>query len=270
MKFANTQVFNFENAFYGMRAPRESWDKSDSFFGLINLENDWPDYDWVVDGWIDQENITRRESGFDELSDEMEDYERYYDTVESYCQWMRKCGILRVSNQIADVAFLGPNDLELAQKLVRAGNEHSKFMRQIFVSVNISAPLLWWKEMDTYKVGTTANSTSTMHTLVSQPITKEMFEFDNDIRINMIQEDTIKYCEHLRRRYIDTKDDIYWRALIQMLPNAYIQTRTITMSYANIRNIYFQRKNHKLKEWHEFCDWVKTLPYNYELIRIGE
>ena len=178
--------------------------------------------------------------------------------------------------------IIGPNDLILAQKLVSAGSEHAKFMRQIFVSVDITAPLYWWKEFDTYKVGTVANSTSTMHKLSSTPIIKEMFEFDNlDITIDEYTiphggncqtifhdytEDIIDMCENLRQKFIETKDKRYWRSLIQILPNAFLQTRTVTMSYANLRNIYFQRQNHKLEEWHKFCDWVDTLPYSKELI----
>ena len=181
---------------------------------------------------------------------------------------------------------IGENDLDLAQRLVRAGNEHAKFMRQIFVSVDITAPLYWWKEFDTYKVGTVANSTSTMHKLASTPITKEMFEFDKDLEDLEIMvdqgavvfdfdykdyiEEIISMCENLRQNYTTTNNLSYWRALIQILPSAYLQKRTVTMSYANLRNIYFQRKNHKLKEWHEFCDWIDTLPYSTELIKIGE
>lgn len=182
--------------------------------------------------------------------------------------------------------LVGEDDLNLAQRLVRAGNEHAKFMRQIFVSVDITAPLYFWKEFDTYKVGTVANSTSTMHKLASAPITKEMFDFDKDLEdlevmidegaivfdfdyIDYIEE-TIGMCESLRQSYISTNDKSYWRALVQLLPSAFLQTRTITMSYANLRNIYFQRRTHKLKEWHLFCDWIATLPYANELIMLED
>ncbi len=173
---------------------------------------------------------------------------------------------------------IGPNDLKLARKLVRAGSEHAKFMRQIFVSVDITAPLYWWKEFDTYKVGTVANSTSTMHKLTAAPITKEMFEFDDEMflvglkdkdAVQKFIDDAVANCDYLRNKYLETKDERYWRALIQLLPESYNQTRTITMSYANLRNIYFQRRNHKLKEWHKFCDWIHTLPYN-ELITMED
>ena len=181
---------------------------------------------------------------------------------------------------------IGPNDMALAQKLILAGPEHMKFMRQIFVSVDITAPLYWWKEFDTYKVGTVANSTSTMHKLAAAPITKEMFDFDNlDIVVNSYTiphggesitifedyvDDIIDMCENLRLKYLEYNDKSYWRALVQILPNAFLQTRTVTMSYANLRNIYFQRRNHKLKEWHQFCDWIATLPYAKELIMLEE
>ena len=181
---------------------------------------------------------------------------------------------------------IGPNDLNLAQRLVRGGPEHAKFMRQIIVWVDITAPLYWWKEFDTYKVGTVANSTSTMHRLTTAPITKEMFEFDDgELIINKYTsphggeceviyddyiEDIIDMCETLRLKYLGTTNKSYWRALVQILPNAFLQTRTVSLSYANLRNIYFQRRNHKLKEWHQFCDWVATLPYAKELIMLED
>ena len=164
---------------------------------------------------------------------------------------------------------IGENDMNLAQRLISAGPEHMKFMRQIFVCVDITAPLYWWKEFDTYKIGTTANSTSTMHKLTSKPITREMFEWDGKWKLH---EDTIvDICEDLRQSYVMTNDKSYWRALVQILPEAWLQTRTVTMSYANLRTIYFQRRNHKLLEWSEyFCDWVKSLPYAEELIMLED
>lgn len=184
--------------------------------------------------------------------------------------------------------IIGPNDMDLAQRLIKAGPEHMKFMRQIFVCVDITAPLYWWKEADTYKVGTTANSTSTMHKLASAPIKTEMFEWDNgdDLEVTNYtvphggecsltysdyQEDIMDMCETLRQKYLETKDKSYWRALVQVLPEAWLQTRTVTMSYANLRTMYFQRRNHKLTEWSEdFCNWVETLPYSKELIMLED
>jgi hypothetical protein len=175
----------------------------------------------------------------------------------------------------------GANDLKLAQKLISAGTEHAKFMRQIFVTVDITAPIYWWKEMDTYKINTVSNSTSTMHKLTSKPITIDDFSFDNldllihplnkeDLIFEDVVENIIYDCERLRELFIETKDKRYWRALIQLLPESYNQTRTWTANYAILRNIYFQRKNHKLIEWHEFCDWIKSLPYSKELITLGD
>ena len=169
--------------------------------------------------------------------------------------------------------IIGSNDLQLAQTLIRAGSEHRKFLRQIFVAVDITAPLYFFKELDTYKVGTVANSTSTMHKLASTPITIDCFEMvyftpliDN-FKIDLSWQTIMTYLEQLRQRYNETKDKRYWKELIRLLPESWLQKRTITMNYENILNMYRQRKNHKLTEWSKsFCDWVKTLPYAEELI----
>lgn len=214
MELNYTNVYNFEGAFRGMRAPMNSWKKSDSIF-------------------------------------------------------------------TNDKIIIGENDLRLAQKLIQAGAEHAKFMRQIFISVDITAPIYWWKEMDTYKVSTVSNSTSTMHKLSSKPITINDFSFDNlDLLIHPLNEEDLIFedvveniiydCERLRELYLETKDKRYWRALIQLLPESYNQTRTWTANYAILRNIYFQRKNHKLVEWHQFCDWIKSLPCGEDLIILGD
>lgn len=157
---------------------------------------------------------------------------------------------------------IGENDLKLMQKLIKAGSEHRKFLRQIFVAVDITAPLYWWKEFDTYKIGTVSNSTSTMHKLASTPITIDCFENGE-----MIYSFTIAELETNRLKYLETKDKNEWKRLIVNLPESWLQKRTITMNYENILNMYRQRKNHKLTEWSKaFCDWVKTLPYAEELI----
>lgn len=142
MKFENTQVFNFEGAFRGMRNPLESWHHSDSFFGIINPEYDFPETD-VSDSWIEKENYERVEQGKEPWSADAENYSDYYDILDKYDNWLVNRGILRQDNFLCDVAYLGPNDLELAQKLIAAGPEHCKFMRQIFVSVDITAPIYW-------------------------------------------------------------------------------------------------------------------------------
>ena len=167
------------------------------------------------------------------------------------------------------------NDLQLAQTLIRAGSEHRKFLRQIFVAVDITAPLYFFKELDTYKVGTVANSTSTMHKLASTPITIDCFEMDDfedckddsNVYVSAIWIESITRLEKLRQKYNATKDKRYWKELIRLLPESWLQKRTVTMNYENILNMYRQRKNHKLTEWSKsFCDWVKTLPYAEELI----
>ena len=169
---------------------------------------------------------------------------------------------------------LGENDLELAQRLIKAGEPHRKFLRQIFVSVDITAPLYWWKEFDTYKVGTVANSTSTMHKLASTLITMYCFEMDDfenvtsvDISVKNIWSSLLVDLEELRQKYNETKDKRYWKELIRLLPESWLQTRTITMNYENILNMVEYRKNHKLSEWSEsFMNWVKSLPYANDLL----
>ncbi|KQC86510.1 MULTISPECIES: hypothetical protein [Clostridia] len=160
----------------------------------------------------------------------------------------------------------GLNDLDLAKRLCQAGNDHRKFIRQIFISVDITAPIYWWKEYDTYKVGTVANSTSTMHKIHSKPF--ELADFSTD---HMTDEalDTMKVMveslEEIRLKYMETKDKALWYSLIQLLPESYHQMRTCTMSYENAIAMYNARHNHKLEEWHTFCDWVCELPYFMEL-----
>ena len=236
MKFENTEVWGFEHSLRGMRNPKNSWHKSDSYYGCDN------------------------------------------DIVCEKCNTSGESCINYKNNYI-----IGNNDIKLAQTLVKAGNEHRKFMRQIFVSVDITAPLYWWKEFDTYKVGTTANSTSTMHKLATTPITLDCFETDDYDRnlsladnpkdddgldnISTFEEDIIYVLENLRQKYLETKDKRYWKELIRWLPESWLQKRTVTMNYENIRNMYFQRKNHKLTEWSEsFIKWVESLPYAEDLI----
>ena len=245
MKFENTEVFNFEGALRGMRNPKESWKKSDSF--IKSPHNDF---------------------------------------------------------------IIGKNDIELAQTLIKAGSEHRKFMRQIFVSVDITAPLYWWKEFDTYKVGTVSNSTSTMHKLADTPITKECFEMDDFDELGempLIQLEFAKcgikiywewllipMLERLRCGYNELIEDSkhlldikefdeakkanlmamkYWKELIRLLPESWLQKRTVTMDYENLLSMCSkgQRRNHKLTEWSKsFVDWARSLPYAQELIFLDE
>lgn len=248
MKFENTEVWGFEHSLRGLRNPLASWERSDS------------------------------------------DFDEYFDIVKgdiAPSKLLKSCPSAHVHHNnengyYADV--IGEADLNLAQRLIKSGNEHRKFMRQIFVSVDITAPLYWWKEFDTYKIGTTSNSTSTMHKLASTPITIECFEIDDydESLVTTLKDiddgvwtffsseeplSIIDWLESLRVMYNETKDKRYWKELIRWLPESWLQTRTITMSYENVRNMYFQRKNHKLTEWSKsFIEWVESLPYAKELI----
>lgn len=173
-----------------------------------------------------------------------------------------------------DHYVLGENDLNLAIRLAKAGTDHGKFLRQIFVSVDITAPFYWWKEFDTYKVGTVSNSCSTMHKIHSKEITLDDFSIDNftlegdkvDMELKDFFLNVVADCEVLRQKFLETKDKRYWRGLVQLLPSSYNQMRTCTLNYEVLRNMYHARKHHKLVEWHEFCRWVETLPYAQELI----
>lgn len=203
MKFENTKVYNFEGALRGMRNPKDSWDRSDS----------------------------------------------YYDENHNY--------------------IIGENDLKLAQVLIKAGKEHRKFLRQIMVCVDITAPRYWWSEMDTYKIGTVANSCSTMHKLNAYPITIDMFKIDEIFDEYDSINNTINMLEKLRKLYNQTKDIRYLRAMKQRLPESFLQKRTVTMNYENIYEIVRQRGNHRLNEWYrDTMEWINDLPYIEEFIKI--
>lgn len=245
MKFENIRVMNFENAIRGMRNPKESYAKSDSYFGL---EANYSDH------------ILERTNG--------QDFVKLY-----------------VDGELCEFASIGPNDMKLAQTLIKAGSEHRKFMRQIFVSIDITAPLYWWKEADTYKVATTANSTSTMHTIHNKPISLDLFEMD-DYNEFITDEDgnivfevgtawyaIIDTLEQLRLKYKETGDKRYWKELIRLLPEGWLQKRTWTGSYENLFGICSpgQRRFHKLTEWSDaFIDCARELPYAQELLFIDE
>ena len=166
-----------------------------------------------------------------------------------------------------DGAFVfGENDLGLAKRLCAAGSDHRKFIRQIFVSVDLTAPLYWWKEFDTYKVGTTANSTSTMHKIHAKPFSAADFSCERMLpEARESLEGTIAALEALRLRYLETKDKAVWYSIIQLLPSSYNQMRTCTMTYENLVSMYFARRHHKLDEWHDYCAWIESLPYNKAL-----
>lgn len=161
----------------------------------------------------------------------------------------------------------GPNDLELAVRLAKSGGDHRKYLRMIFVCVDVTAPLYWWKEYDTYKVATVANSTSTMHKIHSKPFSMEDFSCDHMTDATLAFMKTIvEQLEIIRKRYMKTKSKEDWYDMIQLLPTSYNQKRTLSFNYETLINIYHARRNHKLAEWHTFCDWIETLPYAKELI----
>lgn len=161
---------------------------------------------------------------------------------------------------------IGKNDLDLARRLVGAGSDHRKFLRQIFVSVDVTAPLYWWKEMDQYRIAVTTNSTSTMHKIHAKEFSLEDFSserMDSDTLISLMA--TINVLEKNRVKYNESKDVQYWHNMIQLLPTSYNQMRTCTLNYENLINIYYARRHHKLPEWHEFCGWIEGLPYFREI-----
>jgi len=213
------------------------------------------------------------ERALDGMRNPLESWDRsdsHYETIEEY-----------LKHEAADPIrkyIIGNNDMELAQRLISAGTEHRKFLRQIAIWVDITAPLYWWKEEDTYKIGTTDNSTSTMHTISNKEITIDCFETDDmeDFTIPWFKE-TIGYCDYYRVKYIATKEKKYWKELIRLLPESWLQKRTISMNYEVVYNMIRQRKKHKLNEWSgmddprkkNFVAWAKTLPYAEEFIFCG-
>lgn len=230
LKIENTEVMGWEAAIRGMRNPMNSWEKSDSRFSLLE----------------DCGDCTHCNLRFDECNEQQ----------------------------------IGPNDLDLMTRLRNAGTDHRKFMRMITVYLDITAPLYWWKEFDTYKVGTVANSCSTMHKIHAKEFTLEdfscehLFDHYEDPSMNLnysykypkaVMQDLINILNHYRHWYLETKDKKYWWQLIQLLPSSYNQLRTVMLNYEVLANIYKSRRNHKLDEWHVFCEWIESLPYS-ELI----
>ena len=174
----------------------------------------------------------------------------------------------------AEFYKIGDNDLDLMKKLIAAGSDHSKFMRMINVTCDITAPLYWWKEFDTYKVGTVRNSCSTMHKIHEKEFTLDDFSFedfeveDGEIFLSDCFTNVVADCEMLRKKFVETGDKKYWRGIIQLLPESYNQRATVQLNYAVLRNMYHSRKNHKLDCWRTFCNWIESLPYS-ELITWG-
>ena len=239
IKFEHPEVWGWEHAIRGMRNPLNSWERADSY----------PAVDCGKCGIIDREGIC---------------YPKEHDCTPYKCY------------------AIGDNDLSLMRRLIRAGSSHRKFLRQIFVSVDITAPRYWLAELDTYKVGTVANSCSTMHKIHSKPIELSDFSIDDfeipdaDIALKDCFINVVADCEMLRKAYLEAlekgRNDLAkqcWKGLSQLLPQSYNQKRTVTMTYENLLNMVSQRRGHKLDEWHDFCDWVFTLPYAEELLKEG-
>ena len=166
---------------------------------------------------------------------------------------------------------IGARDYDLMMRLRNAGTDHRKYLRMITVYVDITAPLYWWKEFDTYKVGTVANSCSTMHKIHAKEFTLDDFSCEHlsDFSFQIVLQQTVDALNHYRNEYLRTKDKFNWWQMIQLLPSSYNQKRTVMLNYEVLANIYKSRKNHKLDEWREFCRWIETLPY-YDLITGGE
>ena len=166
---------------------------------------------------------------------------------------------------------IGENDLALMKKLVRAGSDHRKFLRQIMVSMDITAPLYWWKEFDTYKVGTVANSCSTMHKIHAKEFTLDDFSHEHlTSHFKTDLECVVLSLNYARRKFLETKDKDYWWQMIQLLPSSYNQLRTVTLTYENLLNMYRARKDHKLDEWRRFCEVIAELPYFKDFIDKGD
>lgn len=245
IKVENIEVFNFEGAIRGMRNPLNSWDKSDSFYGC------------TID---DEDNVNREHHKNGEIT-KCEDCGWYAPLC-----WSSKEGFNKRKY------IVGKADLDLMHRLFVAGQPHRKYLRQIFVSMDITAPLYWWKEFDTYKVGTTANSCSTMHKIHDKEFTLDDFSHEHLIgEEDSIDEPigTLSFMVDIlnmwRDDYLRTKDKDDWWQMIQLLPSSYNQKRTITMNYENVFNILEYRQGHKLDDWRELCEILKDLPYVREI-----
>lgn len=225
IKLERTSVMNWENAIRGMRNPMNSWDKSDSF--------------WCLERY----NMTQKE-----IDDEC-----------GNCPKGENCDITDTEPHY----IIGKNDFSLMTKLRNAGSDERKFMRQIFVSVDITAPLYWWKEFDTYKVGTVANSTSTMHTIHKKPMSLGNFSVEHLRPMNReFFQSLVNLINLNAEEFKKTGDKEAWWQIIQMLPASFDQMRTVTLNYEVLTNMYHAREAHKLDEWRDLCRWIETLPYS--------
>jgi hypothetical protein len=184
--------------------------------------------------------------------------------------WAKSDSGMAVDEYYYDYFEIGDNDYSLMMKLRNAGTDHRKFLRMIVVSFDCTAPLYWWKEFDTYKVGTVTNSCSTMHRIHSKEITMDDFSHEHLLTGSMMMlHQVVDLMNEAREKYLETKEMVWWHQMIQLLPTSYNQRRTVMLNYEVLANIYKSRKNHKLQEWHTFCEWIESLPYS-ELIIGGE
>lgn len=231
LKIEKTEVVGWEAAIRGMRNPMNSWEQSDSNYRPILCKRCDNCMSYQLEQWDDCE----------------------------------QCEVEQQTN--AHNGFMiGPNDHGLMEKLRAAGTDHRKFMRMLIVYLDITAPLYWWKEYDTYKVGTVANSCSTMHKISAKEFTLEDFSHEHlGFQSVRVLKDTIKVMNDFREEFIKNHEKENWWQMIQLLPSSYNQKRTIMLSYEVLANIYKSRRNHKLDEWHTLCDWIESLPYS-ELI----
>ena len=221
IKIDKVDVYGFEAAIRGMRNPMNSWDKSDTVFGLYGVV---PDRCKTCDSTLDC-------------------------VIEDY-----------------NDCCVGENDLRLMKNLSKAGSDHGKYLRMINVTLDITAPLYWWKEFDTYKVGTVANSCSTMHKIHAKEFEMDDFSWEHlDGESIDCLESTIDRMNHHRLKFIGNKNKYHWWQMIQLLPSSYNQKRTVQLNYQVLKTMYYARKNHKLDEWREFCNWCETLPYFKEI-----
>lgn len=296
LKIENTEVLGWEAAIRGMRNPMNSWPKSDTWF--------WDYSDVEENDHCHSFNIPSATM----VDSEKEGYlDIHWIEVQSCPEWTRQFEHVEVIKdhpydwKYGCKAFIGPNDMDLMKRLARAGSTDAKYRRMINVTADVTAPLYWWKEYDTYKVGTVANSCSTMHKIHSKEFTLEDFSYEHLIHfpydgsaIDLEEQDTKdQYCSlHVtgtdavfspegtleltinmlnRARYLflQTEDKQYWWQMIQLLPSSYNQQRTIQLNYEVLAAIYPKRKDHKLDEWHTFCDWIKNLPYS-EIITLED
>ena len=259
IKIENIEVSGFEAAFRGLRNPMNSWDRSDSYFGISSEPYNNFDYE-VCAAYVNKE--------FPELEEHSQNWEAYW---EEYNNWLLDNGVLKRDTETGAIqyAYIGPTDMDLAQRMIKAGDDEGKFMRMIHIQMDITAPLYLLKEFDTYKIGTVANSCSTMHKIAEKKFIVDDFSHEHlRGQFGSSLKNTIINLNKARETYLETKDKEDWWQMIQLLPSSYNQKRTVDFNYQTARHMYFARRNHKLDEWHTFTDKLLELPYGKELIGV--